>query len=277
MFCCFCGCRMEASFIFCPKCGKRKTNANNEASTSNSSTSPRSETGNSGEVTGDEGQQTVANIKNSTIPSSIQHYPSYMKTKEGERRSYFEPKAKRKKAQKSAKNTEVLINTGLMEYDHGHLESENPRRVYGKTFPVKVSPNMNYDEVLERALAKWEAYDRSFSRDRGYVLVYPDGKHARTIPGSSDEFIMGKYKQELGKPYSRITLFLCPSSPKESTRDTLITDLLGGNEKDEEYIGGASEEEPLDLDDPEFGQTADFYDDATPDLNLREDDPFEGI
>ena len=86
MFCCFCGCRMESSFIFCPKCGKRKKNGNNEASSSNSGTST-----NSGEVTRDEGQQTVANVKNSTIPSSIQHFPSYMKTKEDDRRSYFEP------------------------------------------------------------------------------------------------------------------------------------------------------------------------------------------
>jgi hypothetical protein len=78
-----------------------------------------------------------------------------------------------------------------MEYDH---ETSDSRRVFGKTFLVKVTPDMSYDQVLERSLNKWENYDRTFSRDRGYVLDYPDGKLARTIPGSTNDFIMGKYK-----------------------------------------------------------------------------------
>ena len=63
-------------------------------------------------------------------------------------------------------------------------------------------------------------------------------------------------------------MLLFPTSPKERKTDILIADILGGNEKDEE--------EPLDLDNPQFGQTADFDDDATPDLDLSVDDLFEG-
>ena len=142
----------------------------------------------------------------------------------------------------------ILLIPGLMEYDH---ETSDPRRVFGKTFAVKVTPDMSYDQVLEKSLIKWENCDRTFSRDRGYVLVYPDGKLARTIPGSTEEFIMGKYKEELGKPYSRITMYLCPVSPKpkEKRNDVLITDLLEMN--DESDI--EEELKELEMEMPEYG------------------------
>ena len=54
----------------------------------------------------------------------------------------------------------------------------------GKTFPIKLSKEMNYEKVYEKSMKKREDYDRTFSRDRGYILVYPDGKIARTIPRS---------------------------------------------------------------------------------------------
>ena len=85
------------------------------------------------------------------------------------------------------------------------------KRVFGKTLPVKLSTDMNYDEVLERSLKKWKDYDRTFSQQkRDYVLAYPDANLARTIPGTDEEFTLKKYKEGLGKSYSRITLFLAP-------------------------------------------------------------------
>ena len=48
--------------------------------------------------------------------------------------------------------------------------------MFGRKFPVKLAPEMTYKEVLEMSTKKWEDYDRSFDRYRGYVLVYPDGK-----------------------------------------------------------------------------------------------------
>ena len=85
------------------------------------------------------------------------------------------------------------------------------KRIFGKTLPVKLSTDMNYDEVLERSLKKWKDYDRTFSQqERDYVLAYPDTNLARTIPGTDEEFTLKKYKEGLGKSYSRITLFLAP-------------------------------------------------------------------
>ena len=166
---------------------------------------------------------------------TVLNFSSFKKEKEAERRSHFEPK---KKKAVGEKNEEVLINVGLMEFDSGSL-----RKVFGKTFPVKLFKEMKYEEVLERSLKKWEDYDRTFSRERAYVLVYPDGKLARTIPGTDAEFTLITYKG-LGKPYSRITLFLAPVLPK--TRDSSITDFLNSEEEhdnvDGESIGEVGED-----------------------------------
>ena len=89
---------------------------------------------------------------------------------------------------------------------------EKRSRSVVKTFPVKLSKEMNYEEVYERSMKKWEDYDRTFSRDRGYILVYSDDKIARTIPGSSEEFMLQKYKEGLGKSYARIIMYLCPAT-----------------------------------------------------------------
>ena len=47
------------------------------------------------------------------------------------------------------------------------------KKVFGKPLPVKLSTDMNYDEVLERSLKKWKDYDKTFSQERDYVLAYP--------------------------------------------------------------------------------------------------------
>ena len=91
---------------------------------------------------------------------------------------------------------------------------EKRSRSVVKTFPVKLSKEMNYEEVYERSMKKWEDYDRTFSRDRGYILVYSDDKIARTIPGSSEEFMLQKSKEGLGKSYARIIMYLCPATKR---------------------------------------------------------------
>jgi hypothetical protein len=67
-------------------------------------------------------------------------------------------------------------------------------------------------------LKKREAFDKRFEMERGYVLAYPDTRMAKKIPGSEDEFVLKNYKELLGKPYSRVTLYLSPVSEKETDR-----------------------------------------------------------
>ncbi len=63
-------------------------------------------------------------------------------------------------------------------------------------------------------LTKREAYDKSFNTKLSWNLVYPDGQLCSTLPGQAEEeFTVRKYKEDLGKPYNRITLYLCPEEP----------------------------------------------------------------
>ena len=126
---------------------------------------------------------------------------------------------------------EVIINVGLMEYEYGEAKIQR-----GKSFPVKLSKDMGYDEVRERALKKWEDYDRTFSRDRGYVVTVQDGKLAKQIPGSSEEFTLKNYKEGLGKSYSRIVLYLCPATEKRTESTMPITNWLSEEEAEIERV-----------------------------------------
>lgn len=197
MFCCNCGGQLEQKFKFCPSCGTNSSSINSSASEEGTSQGTSSTT---------TSVPVRKNASNSTPVTSapVPSFSSYKKVKEAERRSHFQPKTKKKKIEKKE---EVLISVGLMDVDFtGSL-----KRVFGKTLPVKLSTDMNYDEVLARSLKKWKDYDRTFSPERrDYVLAYPDTNLARTIPGTDEEFTLKKYKEGLGKSYSRITLFLAP-------------------------------------------------------------------
>jgi len=50
---------------------------------------------------------------------------------------------------------------------------------------------------------------------KGYVLAYLDSRPAKKMPRTSDEFVLSDYKDWLGRPYSRITLYLSPIETKD--------------------------------------------------------------
>jgi hypothetical protein len=205
--------------VFCPSCGTKKGETNKETDSAVDADSCGSK------------RKRVSTTTTSINPPS---FSAYMKQKETERQSHFKPNKKKGRLgeTKAKAKDEVIINVGLMEYEYGETKIQR-----GKSFPVKLSKDMGYDEVRDRALQKWEDYDRTFSRDRGYVLVYQDGKLARKIPGSSEEFTLRKYKEGLGKSYSRIYLYLCPATEKKAESDTMpITNWLTEEEAEVERV-----------------------------------------
>ena len=42
-----------------------------------------------------------------------------------------------------------------------------------------------------------------------WLLLYPDMDIVNNMPGSSEKFTVEKYKDELGRPYSRVNLYIC--------------------------------------------------------------------
>ena len=84
----------------------------------------------------------------------------------------------KKKASKKDDDMEVTINIGLKRFD-----DEDLKTVRGKRLPIAVPANATYATILEKAEAKWKAFDRRFETTKEYVLVYEDGTHALFMPG----------------------------------------------------------------------------------------------
>ena len=75
--------------------------------------------------------------------------------------------------------------------------------------PIEVKNNIS-DITLKRvALEKHLAFNKQLPRDHEFVLLYPDFQQVKYIPGTRQPFTLRHYKECLGKPYQRITLFLC--------------------------------------------------------------------
>ena len=117
----------------------------------------------------------------------------------------------RKKSKVSKKSQEpesVTINIGLMLFDEKVM---GLKAKWGKKLPIKITPRASYIEILEMGLAKWKAFHNDYILEGSeYKLLFEDGTEARFLPGESKEiFTLSRYKEELGRDYRRITLFLC--------------------------------------------------------------------
>ena len=149
MFCSNCGYCLQESFSYCPKCGSGVNSGKNQkkhAAVGTASVSRPSNTTSS-----------ESSPMNPAPSRSIPNFSTFMKEKEADRQAHFQPKRKKSHSSSATvKDESVFINIGLMEYEAGE-----PKRVYGKSFPVKVLKDMNYDEVRGKAIAKWEDYDNN--------------------------------------------------------------------------------------------------------------------
>ena len=57
-----------------------------------------------------------------------------------------------------------------------------------------------------------------------YMLSYDNGNEAMFMPGQTqDFFVLSKYREELGRDYRRIVLFLCT---EENLREKLRVDFV---------------------------------------------------
>lgn len=95
---------------------------------------------------------------------------------------------------------------GLMEFHDKEMKLK-PKR--GKRLALRTSNQSTYKCVLEKAKEKWKNYNSDcFDEEKEYVLLYEDAQIAECLPGSSEAFILSRYKEELGKEYKRIILYL---------------------------------------------------------------------
>lgn len=127
-------------------------------------------------------------------------FHEFKKLKEDER-------AKKIKAKKQKAVEEVKIQIGVMEEADGRL-----KKVKGRTLPLMVSTNVTAGELLKAATAKHGRHFKQFNQQESYFLLYPDQTVVHTLPGSAEPFILNRYKEELGKPFSKLYFWLCSTS-----------------------------------------------------------------
>ena len=128
-------------------------------------------------------------------------FKDFLKNKSLQRQNVFQSKTKRRK---SFDDEEVSINIGIMTQN----SDGTPRIVRGKVLPLKINKQSNASEVFEAALEKRKKHDRTFRKDREYKLLYPDGQIVNNLPGIDEPFTLMKYKEDIGKQFARITLYL---------------------------------------------------------------------
>ena len=116
-------------------------------------------------------------------------------------------------------------------------EKTNLKRVRGSTMALTCAASSNQNVVLELAVAKHSRFNGELNGDLKYTLLYPDGSEVKsTLLESNEAFSLEKYKNELGKPYSRIKFYVC------RVEEFLSTSLLKGPHSDESSDDGEGQD-----------------------------------
>ena len=112
------------------------------------------------------------------------------------------PSSKRKKEKSPGK---VKIQIGIKQYQ----QDVYLKALKGRTLPLSVDSNIDAEHLLHEAITKHSKHFRTFDSEIKYHMLYPDDTEVRRLRSSPDRFILQKYKEELGKPFSKIYLYLC--------------------------------------------------------------------
>ena len=80
---------------------------------------------------------------------------------------------------------------------------------------MQVKKRFHADQVLKWAIKKHANHNQNFCDIENYCLMYPDMKIVDNVPGTQRKFTVQKYKDELGRPYLKIDLYLCQAGNVE--------------------------------------------------------------
>ena len=162
-------------------------------------------------------------------------YEDFCKRKAIERVTTLPTAPKKSKSTKSKANNQdkVKIQIGIKEFH----ETDGALKVLkGRSLPVSVEPNTNAKQLLEKATDKHAKHFRSFNLYDRYVLLYPDNTIINKLPGALEDFTLERYKEELGKPYSKISLYICRKECLEKIDLESDYDSIGDEVLERSYI-----------------------------------------
>ena len=77
---------------------------------------------------------------------------------------------------------------------------------------LSVLPSSGADVILEKGVKKHANHDKN--ENTQYVLLYPDCTQVINLPGTNEPFDLKKYREDIGKSYQRITLFIAKKTDK---------------------------------------------------------------
>eukprot|EP00794_Sanderia_malayensis_P006545 gene6544-7283_t len=140
---------------------------------------------------------------NTGTRSTFETFEQFRKRLSNDRSKSINNKKKKKAAE--PKDTNVLINVGVMYHANGNIL----KPIKGKNMSIRVPITIRKVELLSKVTDKHVDHDRHFHRYGDYALVYPDGTEVLTLPGKPTTlFQLDKYKEEIGKPWNRINLYI---------------------------------------------------------------------
>ena len=105
----------------------------------------------------------------------MKSFESYLKGKQSEQQSGCQFRTKKKKKNE---HVDVTINIGFK-----YLKNSELKTVRAKRLPITVSQSANYNILREKAISKWDAFNRDFDATKKYVLLLDDGSEANFMPG----------------------------------------------------------------------------------------------
>ena len=209
MFCSQCGKSFVRNTKLCHNCG----NSCSGSASSLTSAVPLSQ------------QQGTVDTSSSNTQSTQRPltFAQFRAQKECDRNKHFKGKSvKRLKAQDtSGKSSDVKINIGIMTKREDTLVIKR-----GVALPLTVLTAVNYNVLLKKSVEKHHRFNKDLVKhdsETFYHLLYNDKKRATMLPGSDEPFTLKRYKEEIDKAYSRISLYLCTVSDYMSS---IFNDLL---------------------------------------------------
>ena len=128
-------------------------------------------------------------------------FEEFYQMRERQRQTGFKPAKKKKRGSSasssstvSKKPTNVDIKVGIAQQTDGVVKVRR-----GKTHVFTVSSSANEKDITHKAKEKHASFDQSFDQAVEYVLLYPDFREVKLIPGTTQPFILCDYRDAIGK------------------------------------------------------------------------------
>ena len=97
-----------------------------------------------------------------------------------------------------------MVNVSVMKFDGVEMKGQR-----GKLLPLLTSKSCDRGELFEAAFAKLKAHNQGEMQGiEECELLYSDANVVDLLRESDEQFVLHKYKEEYGKPHSRITFYL---------------------------------------------------------------------